>query len=155
VLGGVWSKKYKPPIAETASTVKMRTIQTRLGHKIEMQDGDSDDKKNVTITLADGKTTLNLASDKVELTANSKPLTIKSGSGSIAIDASGNITMKGAKVTIDGGTGDVEIKGMNIKLTASGQMGLKSTGPFKAEGALANLESSGITTVKGSMVKIN
>ena len=73
----------------------------------------------------------------------------------VEIDGSGNITITGKKVTIDGGTGDVEIKGMNIKLTASSQMALKATGPFKAEGALANLESSGITTVKGSMVKIN
>ncbi len=156
VLGGVWSKKYKPPISETASTVKMRTIQSRLGHKIEISDGESDDKKSVTITLADAKTKLTLAHDKVEVeSASGKPLTLKTGSHKIEIDGSGNITLKGAKITLDAGTGDVELKGMNIKLTASGQMGLKASGPFKAEGALANLESSGITTVKGSMVKIN
>jgi uncharacterized protein involved in type VI secretion and phage assembly len=156
VLGGVWSKKFLPPISETDSTVKMRTIQTRLGHKIELQDGDGDDTKSVTITLADDKTKLTMAQDRVEVeSASGKPITMKSGDSKVEIDGSGNITIKGKKVTIDGGTGDVEIKGMNIKLTASSQMALKATGPFKAEGALANLESSGITTVKGSMVKIN
>lgn len=156
VLGGVWSKKFMPPIGDTAPKVKMRTIQTRLGHKIELSDGEDDGTKSVTITLADEKTKLTMAQDKVELeSASGKPVTMKSGENKVEIDASGNITIKGKKVTIDGGTGDVEIKGMNIKLTASSQMALKANGPFKAEGALANLESSGITTVKGSLVKIN
>lgn len=154
VLGGVWSKKNMPPIAETAKTVKMRTLQTKQGHKIEMQDGDGDDKKAVTITLADKKTKLNLAQDKIELEANSKPLTIKSGQASIEFDASGNITIKGQKVTIEAKM-DLILNGLNVKAEAKAQMGLKATGPFKAEGALANLESQGITVVKGSMVKIN
>ena len=154
VLGGVWSKKNMPPIAETAKTVKMRTLQTKQGHKIEMQDGDSDAKKAVTITLADKKTKLNLAQDKVEIEANSKPLTIKSGQASIEFDAQGNITIKGQKVTIEAKM-DLALTGMNVKAEAKAQMGLKATGPFKAEGALANLESKGITVVKGSMVKIN
>ena len=155
VLGGVWSKKYLPPISETAATVTMRTIQTRLGHKIEMQDGTSDDKKAVTITLADGATKLNLAQDKVELEANSKPLTIKSGDASIEFDASGNITITGKKITLDAGTGDVAMSGNNVKADAKAGITLAAKGPFKAEGAMANLESKGITTVKGSMVKIN
>lgn len=154
VLGGVWSKKNMPPIAETAKTVKMRTLQTKQGHKIELQDGDDDAKKAITITLADKKTKLNLAQDKIELEANSKPLTIKSGNASIEFDAQGNVTIKGQKVTIEAKM-DLALNGMNVKAEAKAQMGLKATGPFKAEGALANLESQGITTVKGSMVKIN
>jgi phage protein D len=154
VLGGVWSKKNKQAIEKAEATVKSRIIKTRLGHTIELMDGDDDAKKAVVITLADAKTKLNLAQDKIELEANSKPLTIKSGNASIAFDASGNITIKGQKVTIEATT-DVAIKGVNVKADASAQMGLKAGGPFKAEGALANLESSGITTVKGSLVKIN
>ena len=81
---------------------------------------------------------------------------MKSGSNKVEIDGSGNITLKGAKITLDAGsTGDVELKGANVKITAQAQVGIKATGPFKAEGAMANLESQGITTVKGSMVKIN
>lgn len=156
VIGGVWSKKNKPPIAETAATVKMRTIKSRLGHKIEISDGTDDATKSITITLADAKTKLTMAHDKVEVeSASGKPITMKSGANMVEIDASGNISIKGKKITLDAGTGDVELKGMNVKLTAQGQIGIKATGPFKAEGALANLESSGITTVKGSLVKIN
>jgi len=157
VLGGVWSKKNKPPIADTASTVKMRTIQSRLGHKIEISDGEDDGTKSITITLADKKTKLTMTHEKVEVeSASGKPITMKSGSNKVEIDGSGNITLKGAKITLDAGsTGDVELKGANVKITAQAQVGIKATGPFKAEGAMANLESQGITTVKGSMVKIN
>lgn len=156
VIGGVWSKKNKPPIAETAATVKMRTIKSRLGHKIEISDGEDDATKSIAITLADGSTKLLMAHDKVELqSASGKPLTVKSGSNKVEIDANGGITVKGTKVTIDGGTGDVEIKGMNVKITAQAGVNIKATAQLKAEGALANLESSGITVVKGSMVKIN
>jgi uncharacterized protein involved in type VI secretion and phage assembly len=154
VLGGVWSKKNKPPIATTAKTVVMHTMKTKAGHKIEMSDGDSDPKKFVAITCADEKTKINLAHDKIEIEANSKPLTIKSGQASIAFDASGNITITGQKVTIEAKM-DLTLNGLNVKAEAKAQMGLKATGPFKAEGAMANLESQGITTVKGSMVKIN
>ena len=156
VLGGVWSTKNKPPVTETAATVKMRTITSRQGHKIEISDGDGDGTKSVSITLADTKTKLTMAQDRVELeSASGKPITMKSGSHMVEIDGSGNITIKGAKVTIDAGAGDIELKGTNIKLTAQAQIGIKATGPFKAEGAMANLEASGIATVKGSMVKIN
>jgi phage protein D len=154
VLGGVWSKKNKHVVEKAETTVKSRIIKTRLGHVIEMKDGESDSDKAVVITLADKKTTLNLAQDKVELVANQKPLTIKSGQGSIEFDAQGNITIKGQKVTIQAQM-DLALNGLNVKAEAKAQMGLKATGPFKAEGALANLESQGITTVKGSLVKIN
>ena len=155
VLGGVWSKKNKPPIAETASTVKMRTIQTRLGHMIQLQDGDDDAKKAITITLADKKTKLNLAQDKIELEANSKPITIKSGSASIEFDASGNVTIKGTKVTIEA-TGDAAINGANVKVAGKANVELTANAQFKASGnAGANLETSAIAVVKGSMVKIN
>lgn len=155
VLGGVWSKKNKPPIAETAKTVKMRTIQSRKGHKIEIQDGDGDDKMAVTITLKDGKTRLHLAQDKVEIEANSKPLTIKSGQASIAFDANGGITIKGQKVTIEAQT-DLALNGTNVKVAGKANVELKANAQFKASGnAGANLETSAIAVVKGSMVKIN
>jgi len=155
VLGGVWSKKNKPPVSETKPKVEMRTITSRLGHKIEISDGESDDKKSVTITLADGKTTLNLAHDKVDLEANSKPLTIKSGQASIAFDANGGITIKGQKVTIEAQT-DMAIKGTNVKVNGNANVEIAANAQFKASGnAGANLETSAIAIVKGSMVKIN
>jgi uncharacterized protein involved in type VI secretion and phage assembly len=156
VLGGIWSKKNKPPIAETAATVKMRTIQTKQGHKIELSDGDDDGTKSVTITHGDKKTTLLLAQDKISITAaDGKPITMKSGSNMVEIDANGGITLKGTKVTIDAGTGDVSITGNNVKIEGKTGVAIKGTGTFKAEGGMANLESTGILTVKGSLVKIN
>jgi phage protein D/phage baseplate assembly protein gpV len=155
VLGGVWSKKNKPPIAETADKVKMRTIKSRLGHVIEISDGDDDAKKSVTIKLADGATQLVLAHDKVELIANSKPLSIKSGQASIAFDANGGITIKGQKVTIEAQT-DLAAKGTNVKINGNANVEIAANAQFKASGnAGANLESSAVAIVKGSLVKIN
>jgi len=156
VLGGVWSKKNKPPIATTAKTVVMHTMQTKAGHKIEMSDGDSDPKKFVAITCADKKTKINLAHDKIEIEANSKPVTIKSGNASIEFDASGNVTIKGQKVTIEGKTGvDIKASGGNVKAEGVG-ITMSAKAMFKAEGkAGANLETSAMAVVKGSMVKIN
>jgi uncharacterized protein involved in type VI secretion and phage assembly len=156
ILGGVWSKKHKPAIAQSDPKIINRVIRSRLGHTITLMDGDADDKKAVTILLADKKTTLALAHDKVTLEANSKPLEIKSGQASITFDANGGITIKGQKVTIDAAQGaeikssggDVKASGMNITLAANAA--------FKASGnSGANLETSAIAVVKGSMVKIN
>ena len=133
----------------------MRTIQSRLGNKIEISDGEDDATTAVTITLKNGATKLALTQDGVTVDANKKTLSLVSGDGSIEIDDSGNITIKGKKVTIDGGTGDVEISGNNVKINGKAGITIAAKGPLKAEGAMANLESKGITTVKGSMVKIN
>jgi hypothetical protein len=133
----------------------MRTIKSRLGHVIEISDGDDDAKKSVTIKLADGATQLVLAHDKVELIANSKPLSIKSGQASIAFDANGGITIKGQKVTIEAQT-DLAAKGTNVKINGNANVEIAANAQFKASGnAGANLESSAVAIVKGSLVKIN
>jgi phage protein D len=156
VLGGVWSKKNKPATPQGDPKIVNRVIRSRAGHTITMMDGDSDDKKSVTILLADKKTTLALAHDKVTLEANSKPLTIKSGQASIEFDANGGITIKGQKVTIDAAQG-VEVKSSGGDVKASGlNVTLAANAAFKATGnSGANLESSAIAVVKGTMVKIN
>ena len=51
----------------------------------------------------------------------------------------GNVTLKGINVTVEA-TGDLELKGTNVKL--AGQ-------------AIAELSASGPTTVKGALVRIN
>lgn len=155
VLGGLWSAKNTAPITtEIGSAVKVRRLKTTAGHVIELsEDGD---KEFVQILLKDGTTTLLLNKEKVELTSNKKPLKLTDGDAVVELNGSGNISVKGKKVSIDGGTGDVEIKGTNVKITAQANVQISASAQFKAEGkAGANLETTAIAVVKGSMVKIN
>jgi uncharacterized protein involved in type VI secretion and phage assembly len=157
ILGGIWSKTKKPPEVPSESPWKTRQIKSKGGHVLEFGDGTDDATKHVRMELSGGNHKLRLGQDKFDLELPSgKPILIKAGDKQIEIDGSGNITIKGAKITLDAGQGDVEIKGMNVKITAqtnvdikaNAQANVKATGP-------ATVESSAIMTVKGSMVKIN
>jgi len=129
------------------------TVHTAGGLELKLED------KPQTVTLcAEGKDTpvllLDMENDAIKLSAG-KELTITCGGASIAIDSSGNITVK-AKGTLDLSGQDVSVSGKN-KLSAKGQTA-EMTGSMsaKVEGkSKLDLTSSGVTQVKGSMVKLN
>ena len=75
-------------------------------------------------------------------------ITIKSDKD-INIEASQNLNLKGTQgVKIQSSPGDIQVTGMNVKLTADTQ--------FSAEGsATAELKGGAQTSVKGAMVMIN
>ncbi len=67
----------------------------------------------------------------------------------ISIEASQNLTLKGNQgVSIEASPGDVNIKGMNVKINADTQLSAKGS-------ATAALEGGAQTTIKGAMVMIN
>jgi phage protein D len=157
ILGGLWSKGVAPAVAAAADPVVSRVFRSRLGHQLELSDGDADDKAHIGLTLADGKTKFRLGQDKTDLEVDSgKAFTIKAGSTTIKIDTSGAVTIEGGDVTIKA-TKDVAISGNNVKINA--QMGVTITAntQFKASGtAGATLDAGGaIAEIKGTMVKIN
>jgi uncharacterized protein involved in type VI secretion and phage assembly len=157
VIGSLWNGKDAIPLARSdAEARKKRSIVSKAGHQLTFYDGSGDDKNNVTIELADGKTKVFIGQDKIEIIANNgKPIEVKNDKASVVLAASGDITLKGEKISIDAKQ-DVEIKGMNVKITsnaktsvaATGQLELKSTAPAK-------LESTAILELKGTMVKVN
>ncbi|MCU1381228.1 MAG: hypothetical protein JWN29_4211 [Acidimicrobiales bacterium] len=156
VLGGLWSKASPPPVTTATDEVESRLIKSRLGHKFEMSDGSSDDKKHIALSLADGANKFRMGADKTDLeVASGKAFTIKAGSATIKIDAQGGVTIEGGAVTIKA-TQDLTLKGMNVKINADMGVTIAANTEFKASGNLgATLESSAMATVKGAMVKIN
>ena len=133
-----------------------RTFTSRLGHEIFIADGSADDKQFIKMKTAGDEATLNLAKTQVDLIATTTPLTIKNNKGSIEIDEDGNITIKGAKITLQG-TGDITVDGktnVNVKAGAGAKVEATAALDLKSK-APATLESAAITNVKGSMVKIN
>lgn len=160
VLGGLWTKESAMPypydkdgknpirsiktprgaeilIDETEKKEKI-SITTPAGATVVLDDGnqkieikDKDGKNSLTMDLKGGKTTL-----KAE-----KGITLQSGSCKLVLDGQGN------KASLESQS-ELNLKSAQIKGNASGTMEMKSNGQL-------TLKSSGMTQVKGSMVKIN
>lgn len=158
VLGGLWNPKDKMPFPGfvTGSDVTEWTLRDRVGHTLSFRGGSGDNKRNVEVLLADGKTKLFLGQDKVELWANDgKTLQLKSGQGSITITANGDIEIKGTKITITG-TQEIAAKATTVKVNADATMLLQAQATLEIKAsASAKLDGGGMTEIKGGMVKVN
>ena len=99
--------------------------------------------KKILVTDKDGKNalTMDLGSGAVTVQADKK-LTLSAGTNA-------NITLDGAsgKITVNGKTG-VDIQTAQLKAEASGTCQIKANGQM-------SVESSGMTQIKGSMLKLN
>jgi len=162
VLGGLVNGTDKPPYLGAdgdlldSGKVAARTFTSRLGHEIYVADGAGADKQYIQMNTAGKEATLFLGKEKTELLSASKPMTFGNSKGSIAIAENGDITIKGAKVTIDG-TGTVKIDS-KADLAAKGATGAKVEGGTTLDlkaGTGATVDGGAMTTIKGAMVKIN
>jgi phage protein D/phage baseplate assembly protein gpV len=155
VLGGLWNGKDALPGEEVKSPVVSRLFMSRLGHKLEMSDGDSPAKKHIALELEDGANKVRLGADKTDIEVKSgNVFTIKSGSAKITIDGSGNISIEGGKIDLKA-TQDLSLKGMNVNI--KGDIGVKIEGTqveVKGSG-MGKFDGGGMTEIKGGMVKIN
>ncbi len=151
-----------------------KQLKTRSGHTVTLDDTEDaasvavttagglelrlDDGENtVTLKKTDADTpslTLDMENDTLTLSAG-KGLTLKCGGAELSIDDKGNITLSTS--------GDVSVSGKKISLeaqtnlTAKGQQA-ELSGSMKATvsgQSQLDLTSSGMTQVKGSMVKLN
>lgn len=152
VLGSLYSKnnKAKDSIEKQNST---KSIVTKSGLRLEFNDKD----KFFKVTTP-GKNTL-LISDKDkgvkiedqngnEIVTSAKSLSLKSKKD-ILLTATGKLELKGTKgVVMSSSTGDVSIEGKKV--------GLKAKAKFEASGSAgADIKSSGVVNIKGSMVNVN
>ena len=153
VIGGLFNAKDTPPHGEHTVPVKTRSMVSRVGHKIELEDGDGT-SGHIDLVLADGKVRLHLDSERIDLETADKPVRIASGGGEILFDGRGNITIKGTSVKVEA-TQDVALQGVTVKTKASSAAEVEgATTTIKANASL-KLQSSGIAELAGSMVKIN
>ena len=160
ILGGVWSKTKKPPQVPSESPFKTKQVKSKQGHVMEFGDGTDDATQHIRWELKGAAHKLRLGKDKFDLEMpDGKAITIKAGSAEISVASSGAITIKskaGQKITVDAGTGDLELKGTNVKITAQAGVDIKGNAAVNIKGnAPSTVESSAILTLKGAMVKIN
>ncbi len=158
VLGGLYSAKNPAPTPSLdpgQKQVEFRTLTSRLGHVVEIADGQDPEHKHIRLELASGHK-IRLGEDRFDITmASGKPLTIAAGSAKFDVDASGNISIAGNNITIEAkqaltlkgqtratmeGTQEAAVKGMKVGVTGS-----------------MNADVSGGTalTLKGAKVAIN
>lgn len=124
--------------SETKGKEKI-TIKTAGGNQLALDD----ENKKILLTDAKGDNalTMDLNGGELQIQAKQK-LSLAAGSGaSIEMDGTGG------KITIQSKTG-IELKSAQLEAQMSGAATVKANGQL-------SLESSGITQVKGSMVKIN
>jgi uncharacterized protein involved in type VI secretion and phage assembly len=125
VLGSLWNGEDRPP-AENDGDNDVRTIRSRAGHEITLDDDDREG--NVTIRSAGGHEI------RLDDASGSETVTITDSAGETVLTAEGTGT-----VTLGAGA-TLKLEAPMLELAADGNL---------------TVEAGGVLTLKGSLVKIN
>jgi uncharacterized protein involved in type VI secretion and phage assembly len=119
ILGGLWNGRDEPPLPQAQvveeGRVRRRVVRSRTGHTIVFDD----ENGGGGITIEDRKgNTIALDSKKDALTIEVKGDATVKARGSLTLQATRAIEIKGMGVKIDGGSGTVDVKGSLINLNS-------------------------------------
>jgi phage protein D len=164
IIGSLWNGEDKPPetnsnVVGSDGKVNKRVIKSRSGHVITLDDTAKGEKITI-IDKAGQKIIMDSSGGKekievIDKTGKSKIL-MDAAQRSVSIESAMDLTIKATgKVQIEGQTG--------VAINAKGNVDIKSDGQANIKGVTASLQgtaqtevkSTGILTVKGSMVQIN
>jgi uncharacterized protein involved in type VI secretion and phage assembly len=116
VLGALWNGQDKPPENNDDGKNNMRSIKSRSGHVVRLDD--TDGKEQIQIIDKSGKNSLVFDTAKNTITISSdKDITLSAAKGTIRLDAQKIEIKSSADAKIEAGAGmDVKASGtMNIK----------------------------------------
>lgn len=151
ILGSLFSSKKAMPYDLTADN-NTKAIVTRSKLKVEFDDKDKvvtiTTPGNNSITISDKDKSIKLADQNSNIIEMNESGIKLDSPKNITISAKGDISLKSTGSTNIQAQSDVAIKGLNV--SAEAQTGLTAKGSATAE-----LSASGMTTIKGGMVKIN
>jgi len=145
IIGALWNGQDRPPqgtgtVLSSSGAVDQRVIRTRVGHLIVLDD--SSGQPGISIIDKTGNNVILIESNPNKITTMAdQDIVIKASQGKVQISAQQGIEITTPqKIDIQGSTG-VDVKG---------------DGPVKIEsGSNLEVKASAMTTIKGSMVKIN
>lgn len=166
VIGSLWNDKNALPAETAADKNFVKRFKTKGGCEVIFNDEDKKQKIEVKtpggfgITIEDEKKTI-----KIHDKSGKNGITINEEKGTVAITADKKLTfgVGGSDViTLDGSGKSATIKTNTVKIDAAQSFEAKgqstkiegATIKVNAQGTL-DIASSGMTNVKGSMVKIN
>ncbi len=123
VLGALWSSTDKPPESNQDGENNLRTIRSRSGHVVRLDDTDGAEK--IEIVDADGKQSivLDTAGGTIKLTAD-KDVAIESKNGKLLLTGKGGVEI---------------ISNAGVKIEASQNMDLKAGPQVNVKGKAINL----------------
>lgn len=155
IIGMLWNKDNAPPESmDSDGKNDIRAIHTRSGHKIVFND--SDDKPSILIVdkTKENSIFIDSANNKMEIKVKGD-LNIEVG-GKLTIQAKQDISAE-TKANLEikaTGSGNLETK---QALTVKSGMGVTVEGSTQAEvkAPQVSVNGSGMTEVKGGLVKIN
>lgn len=165
VIGGLWNQVDQLPEKTAGEKNDIKRIRTKGEHEIVFDDGESspgiyittkqklhisllDKDKSILISDENGKNgvTIQTEDGNVKLFAENSITLAAGGKDAIVIDGGSSVTICSDKIEEKGNrslslkTQSLEVKGNTAELKASGSM---------------KINSSGMTEIKGTMVKIN
>lgn len=127
VLGSLWTDKNPPPANATGKANKVQTMVSATGMSITLDD--STDKGRIQISDQSQENFIELDLDN----------------RTIAIISAGKLVLEAAKGISLNSDGPVEVKGSEIKLTATASMALKADGkPVKIDGMPVNINGEAL-----------
>lgn len=142
VVGGLWNGRDAPPepssSAVSAGRVERRTIRSRSGHTIVLDDTAGRESITIADRTGENRIVLNAADNRVELISQ----------GDISIAAAGTVTISGAR-GVDVAT--------DAQLTLDGQVGatLSSASRATVKAGMVSVEGNGPVAVRGTPIKLN
>jgi uncharacterized protein involved in type VI secretion and phage assembly len=156
VLGGLFGTKSQISAWDVdGNKVAGRHITSRLGHVVELRDGDKPAEQFVRITLAGNQHELRIAKDAVDLKAPAGvPFTIAIGNTKITVAKNGDLSAEAPNITLKA-QANLVLDATNIDIKAKVKAAISST-TFEAKAnATAQIQASGPATIKGAIVAIN
>ena len=164
VIGSLWNKQSPMPAKIPTEKNIYKTIKTKTGNEILFSDEDK--KQSIEITTPGGmKININDEAKSIALSDkdNKNTITLNAKDGIISLNASKKIELKingTTIVTLESNKKTVSVGSVDIKANQSfkvqGQsVSIKGTTTEVNSSGTLKINSSGITEVKGSMVKIN
>jgi uncharacterized protein involved in type VI secretion and phage assembly len=160
VLGGLYNGKDQPTtpwsdhVGSNDGQVQRRAFVSRNGMVIEMIETPQDEKLTLSTNKGAQRITLVQKSDKAIEIISEGPITVTGRQNVDVSSASGDITLKGKKITIEA-SADLELSGLNVTVTAKSAAEVKGATAKVSGDATAELSGGATTTVKGGLVRIN
>jgi Rhs element Vgr protein len=143
VLLGMLNSSAKPAPLTASDQNDEKGYVSRSGMKMIFNDKD----KSLKIETPAGKKITVSESDGVMTLEDENKNKISMDSSAVSIESGADISIKA--------TGDIKMEAANIKLTPSSGFTLSAGGEAKLSGSSVTVDSSGVATIKGSLVKIN
>lgn len=145
VLGGLWNGKDKPPEQNDDGQNNKRTLKSRSGHVITLDDTQGQEK--IVIRDKTGKNEIVIDSAKNSLTIKVQ--------GDFSVEAQGKISLKSAQDLAVESQANSQVKGSQLALEGTAKAELKAPNVSLNGSAQTEVKGGAMVQVQGGLIKIN